>query len=62
MRIIVVKLDNPGWISMAKRINALVVVPSYEQNCSTVRKQSHKFLIAGIQILKLVDNQMLNIG
>lgn len=45
----------------AERINTLVVVPSNEKDCSTVYELMDKPLIARVQVLELVNNEVIDL-
>src|SRR5690606_6666443 len=56
------ELDDPVRIGMPKGVDALVVVTCDKEHRPVRTKQPNELLIAGVQVLELVDDQVLDGG
>lgn len=55
------ELHHTVWVCMSQRcVDTLVVVTSHKQVSALCAKQPHKLLIAGVQVLELINYEILD--
>jgi hypothetical protein len=60
LRIPLPEPNHAAWVRVAESIDALVIVPSNEQASTRLVEKFNESLVASIEILKLIHNEMLN--
>jgi hypothetical protein len=54
------ELDYTVWVGVSERIDTLIVVSGDKQNRVIRAQRADKFLIASVEILELVNDQMID--